>query len=433
VGAKAGQNEKSAGRQRLALILFGVLFVVLFAVIAVSEGLSKPSVPEGDVVLVEDVPADVGQISEAEFRRALVQQSLGQGAKKLPKEGSKKYEELKEATLGELINAAWIQGAAEEFDVSATKKQLDEELEKIKEQNFPTPAAYKEFLETSKLTQADVDARIKLQVLSNQITKKIQGNAAQPSAAEISDYYDAAKATQFTTKPSRDIRVVVNKDKAKVEAAKAALEQDDSPANWKKVAQKYSSDPTTKSKGGLQPALTEELLATAGPLKDAIFDSATNEIVGPVQYQGNYTVIEVVKLKPEKVQTLDEAKAQISNTLVQQKQEDAINQFVTAWQSKWGARTFCASGFEIESCSNYRGDGRPSGADPACYEADPKKPATECPSPVTPTKPTLPGKVTILQPGGEPFPQRPIPVTRAEPGDEGAALPEGVREAPPAE
>ncbi len=36
------------------------------------------------------------------------------------------------------------------------------------------------------------------------------------------------------------MRVVVNKDKAKVEEAKAALEKDDSPASWKKVAAKYS-------------------------------------------------------------------------------------------------------------------------------------------------------------------------------------------------
>jgi foldase protein PrsA len=426
VGAKAGQNKKSAGRQRLALILFGVLFVVLFAVIAVAQGLTKPSVPEGDVVLVENVPSDVGQISEAEFRRALVQQAAGEGVKKIPKEGSKKFEELRDATLGELINAAWVQGAAEEFDLSATKKKVDEELEKIKEQNFPTAAAYEEFLKTSKLTQADVDDRVRLQVLSNEITEKLQGDVGVPSESEIAAYYEAAKATQFTTKPSRDIRLVVNKDKAEIEAAKTALDEDDSPANWKKVAQKYSSDPTTKTKGGLQPGLSEELLATAGPLKDAIFGAATNEIVGPIKYQGNYTVIEVVKLNPEKVQTLEEAKGQISSTLTQQRQEDALNQFVSGWQSKWGSRTFCASGFVIKTCSNYKGDGRPIGANPACYEADPKTPATECPAPVTANQPTLPGKVTILQPKGEPFPQRPVPVAAAKAGAEGEVLPEGA-------
>ena len=77
------------------------------------------------------------------------------------------------------------------------------------------------------------------------------------------------------------MRVVVNKDKAKVEAAKAALEKDDSPASWKKVAAKYSEDPSTKAKGGLQPALTEELLASQEALKTAVFGSATGVVTGP--------------------------------------------------------------------------------------------------------------------------------------------------------
>lgn len=415
--------------QRLALILFGALLVVLFVGFAVAQGLGKPSVPEGDVVLVEGVPADVGEFSEADYRRALLQQAAAGGVKKLPKEGSTKFEELKVATLGEMINGAWLVGAAEELGVKPpTAKKMEEELGKIKEQNFPTPAAYKEFLETSKLTQADVDKRVELQIMSAAISEKIQSGAGVPSNSEISDFYNAAKATQFTTKPSRDARIITNKDKAEVEAAKAALEADDSAANWKKVAQKYSSDPTTAAKGGLQPGLSEELLATAGPFKDAIFDAATNELVGPIKYQGNYTLIEVVKLNPAKVQTLAEAKAQISSTLTQQKQEAALNEFITGWQSKWESRTFCASDFMVASCSNFKGDGRPSEADPACYEADPKKAPTACPAVAQSTKPAVPGSVTFLQPKGEQLIQRPLPADGGEGASE--ALPEGVEAAP---
>lgn len=429
MAAKTGKTDRGAGLQRLALILFGALFVVLFVIFAVAEGIGQPSVPEGDVVLVEGVPADVGQISKAEFDRSFLQQVAAGGLKKPPKEGSSKFEELKEGTLGEMLNGIWIQGAAEELGVKApTAKKMDEELEKIKEQNFPTVAAYNEFLETSKLTQEDVDQRVELQVLSTAISEKVQNASGVPTAEEISAYYDAAKASQFTTQPSRDVRIITNKDKAKVEAAKAELEADDSPASWKKVAEKYSSDPTTKSKGGLQPGLTEELLATAGPFKDAIFSAATNEIVGPVDYQGNFTVIEVVKLNAEKVQSLEEAKAQISSTLTTQKQESALNEFITGWQSKWEARTFCAEGYTISSCSNYKGTGRPSGADPACYEADPKKAPTECPAVAQSTKPALPGSVSILQPGGEQLIQRPTPGPNAAGASE--ELPPGVETAP---
>ena len=429
MGAKAGQRgkpqgDRAAGRQRLALILFGALFVLLFIGFAVAEGLGSPSVPSGDVALVEDVPDEVGQISEEAFDRALLQQVAQAKLKKAPEAGSDKYEELKSAALGELLDQAWIQGQAEELDLVVTDKQVEDELATIKKQSFGTDKAYEKFLEESKFNQDDVDARVRLQLLSTQIQEKVSKEAPKPSSSEIEAYYDAEKASQFTTKESRDVRIILNKDKSKVEAAKKALEADSSEESWKKVAPKYSSDSTSKSKGGLQEGITEEFLQ--GPLKAAVFDSATGELVGPVKFQTNYVLVEVVKLNPGKVQSLDEAKAQIESTLGQETQQEFFSEFITDYQTKWEARTFCADGFVVERCSNFKGDGHPANASPSCYEADPKTPPKECPSPVTPISPALPGTVTEAKPKGEPFPQRPRPEELAESSEGASELPPGT-------
>jgi foldase protein PrsA len=417
VGAKAGQRrDRSAGRQRLALILFGVLLVALFAGFAVAQGLGSPSVPSGDVALVEDAPEDIGHVSQKAFDRALAQQVAQAKLKKAPERGSKKFEELKEAALGELLDQAWIQGQADELDISVTDKQVEEELATIKKQNFGTEKAYAKFLAESKFSQEDVDARVRLQLLSTQIQEKVSAGAPKPSSDEIAAYYEAEKETQFTTKASRDIRLVINKDKSQVEAAKKALEEDSSPANWKKVATKYSSDTTSAPKGGLQEGITEEVLE--GPLKAAVFDSATGELAGPVKYQTNYVVLEVVKLNSAKEQKLPEVKAQIESTLAQEKQQEFFSEFVGDYTTKWTQRTFCADGYVIEKCANYKGDGRPASASPACYEADPKTPATECPSPVTPISPALPGSATEAKPQGERLQQRPLPEVGEETGEE---------------
>lgn len=415
--------------QRFALVLFGALLVVLIVGFAVAQGIGQPSVPSGDVAVVESSANGEGTVSEVEFKRALVQAAAQGGVKKVPKPGTTKYEELKAAALGGLLDRIWILGEAEELGLTATDKQIATELNQIKEQNFPTPKAYAEFLETSKFTQEDVDRQIELQVLTKAIQESVSSGAPVPSTEEIADYYEAAKATQFTTKPTRDVRVITNKDKAEVEAAKAELEKDHSPASWKIVAAKYSSDPSTKSKGGLQPGLSEELLASTGPLKDAIFDAATNELIGPIKLQGNYTLIEVVKLNPEKIQTLGEARSTIATQLQTQAQEKFFEDFVTDFQGKWESRTFCASGFEIERCANYVGSGHPSGASPACYEANPKVPPTECPASVMQNTPALPGSVTVLQPQGTRLPQRPVPPP-APAGKANETLPEGVEAAP---
>jgi foldase protein PrsA len=444
VGAKAGQRgrpgkpgrDRAEGRRRLALILFGALFVLLFVVVAISEGLGSPDVPSGDVALVEDVPDEIGQISQEDLDRAIVQQAAQAKLKKAPEPGSDKYQELKTAALGELLDQAWIQGQAEELDITVTPKQVEDELVTIKKQNFGSEKKYKKFLEESKFTQEDVDDRVLLQLLSTQIQQKISGEAPKVSSEKVQAYYDAEKATQFTTKESRDVRIILNKDKSKVEAAKKALEADSSPDSWKKAATKYSSDPTSKSKGGLQEGITEEFLQ--GPLKEAVFSSATNELVGPVDFQGNWVVLEVVKLNPGKVQTLAEAKAQIESTLGQELQQEFFSEFVTDFQVRWADRTQCASSVTdgitkaslrdelSRRCANVKSSGRPANAPEACYEADPKTPPTECPSPVTPISPALPGTVTEGKPKGEQFPQRPLPEGTGEAGEVSSEIPAGT-------
>lgn len=419
MGAKAGQRgkpgrDRAAGRQRLALILFGALLVLLFAGFAIAQGLTGPSVPSGDVVHVSGVPDEFANISEAELKRAVLRQA-GEEAK-APKPGSDKYGELQDKALTELIEGVWIRGQAEEMDLSVTAKQVEEELTAIKKQSFPTKASFEKFLEKSNFTREEVDELVELQVLVKEIQEQVNSEAPPPSSEQIQAYYEAEKEAQFTSKESRDVRLIINKDKSKVEAAKKELEEDSSEENWKKVASKYSSDPASKSKGGLQEGITEEFLQ--GPLKAAIFDSPTGELSGPVKFQTNYVLVEVVKLNPAKEQKLAEVKGQIESTLGQETQQEFLGEFANDYRAKWSARTVCASGFEMELCDNYRGDGRPANASPACYEADPKTPAKECPSPVTPISPALPGTITESNPKGEQFPQRPRPEGTGEVGEE---------------
>ncbi len=421
------------GRQRLALVAFAVVFAALFVGFAIADGIGHPSVPSGDVAVVQNVPADVSSISEADFKAALLRQAAQGGLKKPPTPGEKKYEELKSAALGELLDAIWIQGEAEELGISATPKQIATELAQIKKQNFKTKAEYEKFLKTSHFTRADVLARVKLQLLSTQIQERISKEAPAPSSSEVADYYDAAKGSQYTTPETRDARIVINKDKAKAEQAKSLLDKDDSAASWKKVAAKYSSDPTTKSKGGLQVGISETLKE---PLKAAIFDSPTGQVIGPVSYEGNYFVVEVEKLNPAKVQTLGEVSSQIKSQLTQQASQEVFSEFVSDYQSKWQSRTYCAAGFVIERCANFVGSGHPASAPPACYEANPKGGTpTECPAPVAQASPALPGTTTILKPQGERLSQRPQPEGLQASGAGAPTLPEGVppgaTEAPP--
>lgn len=336
-----------------ALYVFGAVFAVLFLVVAIAEGIGQPSVPSGDVALVQDVPGEAGKISEADFEHALQLAAAQAHVKKVPQPGEAKYEELKTTALNSLFDVAWIEGLAAEMGKSATPQQVAAELKKLKAQNFKTEAAYKKFLKESHFTPEDVNQRVKLQILSTEIQKEITEGAPKPSEGEAKDYYEEAKATQFTTP-----------------AVKAMKKTKTTPA---------------------------------------------------------------VKAKPAHVESFSEVKSQIESTLTQQAQQEAFAKFIANYQSTWRNRTFCASGYTVERCSNFKGSGHPAMAPPACYEAHPKAPAEACPAPVFQLVPALPGSVSVVERRGRPMPQRPQPAglkpaatTELPPG----GVPGGVPTAP---
>jgi parvulin-like peptidyl-prolyl isomerase len=419
VASNQRQGRRSAGLQRFALLVFAALLVLLFLIFAIAQGIGNPSVPSGAVAIVEDAPEGLGTVTEEQFEHALEQAAAAAQVKPVPKPGDKKYDELKETALGEVFDAIWVQGQAEEMGFTVTQEEVEKELEKLKKQTFKTEKQYTDFLKEAHFNQADVDQRVTIQILTGKIQEAVTESGQVPSSSEIEDYYEAAKSTQFTTPEGRDVRIVKNKDKSKVEAAKAQLEKDDSTQSWSKVAKKYSTDPTTKNSGGLQTNVTEGQIPE--PLGGAIFAAGQGEVEGPLKEAQGYVVFEVMKIAKEKVQSLEEAKSQISTQLAEQAQQKEFARFIRSYGSRWKSRTFCAADFTIERCANFKDSSRSPEANPACYEANPKGgPPEACPAPVPQVKPARPGTVNPLTPEGQRLAQRPRP-SILEP-----ALPEGA-------
>jgi parvulin-like peptidyl-prolyl isomerase len=385
----------------------------LFLGFAIAQGIGEPDIPSGAVAIVEDAPDDLGTITKDDFEHALLQAAASSGIKPIPKPGEEQYDGLKKAALGQLLDTIWIQGQAAEMGISVTAEEVAAELKTLKEQTFKTTKQYREYLKESHYDQADIDQQVKVRILSKKIQDQLKEEASEPSDSEIEDYYEAAKSSQYTPPERRDIRIVVNKDKAKVEEAKAELEKDNSPQSWEEVAKRDSSDTSTKSKGGEQTDLTEELVGE--PLGAAAFAAQEGKLEGPIEEARGFVIFEVTGITPGEVQSLDEVKAQIETELSNRLAQEDFMEFLSDYESTWESRTFCAPEVAMERCANFKGNGHSSEANLACYEADPAEPAESCPAPVTSVKPALPGSVSPLEPKGTQRAQRPHP-----PGDESA-------------
>ena len=256
------------------------------------------------------------------------------------------YEQLRNQVLQQLISVQWIQGEADLMEIKVTDAEVKKSLEEQKKQSFPKDADYEKYLKDSGLTEEDILGRVKLDLLSNKIRDKVVKGKDQVSDKAIEDFYNKNKA-RFAQPEKRDLRVVLTKDKANAEQAKAALESGDS---WKEVAKKYSIDDTSKAAGGKLPAQAKGTLDKE--LDDAVFSAKKDELVGPVKTQYGYYVFSVSDVTEASQQTLPEAKETIKQTLQGQNQQKALDTFVKDFTKRWKEKTECSEGYLTTDCKN---------------------------------------------------------------------------------
>lgn len=273
-----------SGARKFGLILFGAILVVLFAGIAIAQGVSKPGVESGDIITVQDVPDGKGSITEEDYNRSFEQTWKRGGLQAAPKEGDAQYDQVKEAAINDLLDQAWLAGEANELGVTATDREIDNELATIKKDQFPTPKAFNDFLKSSGFTMAEVRDRVELQVLSRKIQDQITKSVTDVPDSEIENFYESSKES-FTTPETRDIRLIVTDKKADAEQAISELGDDPTDEEFAKVAKKLSVH-SSKTEGG-------KTVATEGAFPDPagadIMSAEAGTIEGPIESGKQFT------------------------------------------------------------------------------------------------------------------------------------------------
>jgi foldase protein PrsA len=376
----ASRRAPAGGDPRVPIaVALGVTLLLVFLGYWIFRGLGEPSVPSDAIAKVGD-----RSITKEEYGRALQQAAARQGLRKPPKPGSPAYLQLKNQAISDALDVVWIEGEAKDRGIEVSDREVAQQLDQIKKQNFRSEAQFQQFLARSGFSQQDVDTRVRLQILSQKIQQQVGKKIPKVTSTDISDYYDAARE-QFQTPEQRNLRLVLNKDKSKVDAAKAALESDSSDAAWKKIAKKYSTDVASKQNGGERTGITPGLLE--GALDKAVFDAGAGQLVGPLKTPLGYYVFEVTKVTPPSTTPLSKAQGQIRQTLSGQVQQNYFSSFIEDYRAKWTAETVCAKGFLIDRCENFTAPA------PVCPPAQAKQ---GCPPPVTNIRPIAPGTALPL-------------------------------------
>jgi foldase protein PrsA len=254
--------------------------------------------------------------------------------------------QLTQQTMGTLIQTAWVEGEAKKQGVTASDAEVQKQLAITKKQSFPTTAAYNRFVKQSGMTQAEILERVKVQLLAQKITKKVQAGATTVTSAQVRSYYNTHKS-QFAVPERRDLEVILTKSQAQAQAAKSAVQ---GGTSWKAAAAKYSIDPASKATGGVLRGVAKGQEDQA--LDKAAFAAQKGAIVGPVKGQFGWYVVRVTSVAAPQQQSLAQASPQIKALLTQQGSQQKMSTFITDFQKRWKAKTKCRAGYVVQLCSN---------------------------------------------------------------------------------
>jgi foldase protein PrsA len=319
----------------------------ILALVALVLALAAGCGGGGEEQSAEDVPdgaiAVVGgkEIARADYERLLEQAEKTFEAREqdFPGTGTPEFEQLKQAIVRSLVEQKQFEVGAEELDVEVTDEEVDERLEELKEQFFEgDEQRYQAELEKQGLSEEQVRMDLRSRLLSEKIFEEVTKDV-QVSDEDVRSYYDENKA-QFETAASREVRHILVKQRGR---AQDLYQQIQRGASFATLAREFSQDPASKDQGGKFEA---QKGATVPPFDETAFGLETGELSEPVKTQFGWHIIEALSaVKPKSTRPLSEVEADIRQQLLQQKQNDAMNQWVEELKERLGDDTAYAVGF----------------------------------------------------------------------------------------
>lgn len=306
-------------------MLVGV-FLVVVAGCSAAEPVANVESPSKKVAVFEG-----GEVTLGEVQQFAQQSGLGELSPESPQ-----YEALIVQIMPQLVEIEIAKAYAEEQGITVSDQEVDQEIDLLKDQvaqqaqaqgqDVGREEAFDQALQQAALTEEQLRQQIREQLPIQEVQERVAGDVG-PSQEEVERFYEENKAAQFTTPETRCTRhILFNKDqKAKAEEVKGQLQNG---GDFAQLAREYSQDPGSAEQGGDLGCLGRG--ETVPSFEEAVFGAGQGEIVGPVETEFGYHIIEVTDIQEEATQPLSEVEAQIRNQLTTEAQAEEF----TAWLQK---------------------------------------------------------------------------------------------------
>jgi peptidyl-prolyl cis-trans isomerase C len=303
-------SKLSVNRAWLVFLLAGA-FLVVVAGCSPADPVANVEPDSKKVAVFEGGEVTLGELQE------FAQQS---GAGELSPQ-SPQYETVVAQLMPQLVDIEIAKAYAEEQGITVTEAEVNKEIESLKDQvaqqaqaqgqDVNREEAFDQALQQVNLTEQQLRQQVREQLPIQKVQKKVAGGVG-PSQGEVEQFYQQNKVAQFTTPATRCTRhILFNKDqKEKAEEVKKQLQEG---GDFAALAKQYSQDPGSAERGGDLGCIGKG--ETVPNFEEAAFNAKQGEIVGPVETEFGYHLLEVTDIREESTQPLSEVEAQIRDQL----------------------------------------------------------------------------------------------------------------------
>ena len=205
--------------------------------------------------------------------------------------------------LNQMVQQQLIDQYARDKKIDVSQAEIDKSETEIKAK-YP-PGQFEQILKNQGLTEQDVQQILKQQL----VLKKAVAPQVHVSDADVKAFFDKNHA-QFDKPEQVKARHILVADP---KLAAQVLAKVKAGGSWDALAKQYSTDPSSKDKGGELGYFGRGQMVA--PFQDAAFAAKAGQIVGPVKSPFGYHIIQVEDKKPATKATFASTQAQIRTQL----------------------------------------------------------------------------------------------------------------------
>ena len=235
-----------------------------------------------------------------------------------PEEADELRRDFEQGYLAALIRRAVFRPEAARIGIKVSDEQLQASMDEIKAQ-YPNEQEFEKALEEQGLTEGLVREFVRDREIEEQLRAHV-ATQALPTDDDIAAYYRENRE-EFEVTEAQHILVEGRQLARRISRNLRGAPSDEVPQLFARLARRFSTDEPTSNNGGRLPTDAE-----FGPAFDkALADLDIGEVSNPVQTEFGFHVIRATN---RRIQSLAEARDEISQELSRSVQADAWQEWV---------------------------------------------------------------------------------------------------------